>query len=396
MTSWTAAHRNIGYGRLGVIAALGSIGAAPVVAAQSSPPADPVRVQLTVEADARCATAASVAERVRSRSQRIEFIDDRADIPRLHVAIRGASTGDRVADLAVSWPDGRSSERRLTARSCAAAQDAIALLVAMTLDPTAVADAPARKPASPRPRPRPTPRPTPPSTPTPSPSPTPDPSPMPTPGPSDSADPRGTSDPPLQPDPSPRTPPSPRVPWEPVSNAPHPLGIDHFAAGAGAQFVSGPAPRAMPGLGLYARLSLHGEGAWAPAVALHLSRAWLSGVVEAAGEADFALDLAQLDACPLGLRLGPFAAHACANAALGRISASGSQTYLPQAQQALWASAGAAVLLALGLGETVELQGAFGGMGPLRRFGFAFRPDVFHRVPDLCLYGHFGVGLRFP
>src|SRR5687767_9204727 len=119
------------------IAALLAIAVAAPAMAQSPPQPEAVRANLTVDADADCATAAALAERVQERSQRIGFVDDTGDIPRLRVTIGASSARDRVAMLFIRWPDGRSAERRLTAGSCPSALDALALLVAMTLDPAA-------------------------------------------------------------------------------------------------------------------------------------------------------------------------------------------------------------------------------------------------------------------
>ena len=153
----------------------------------------------------------------------------------------------------------------------------------------------------------------------------------------------------------------------------------------------------MPGAGVYARLALNGAGTWwAPALGLQLMHAWTNDLTEPGGDADFALDLAQLDICPLGVQLRPFSAHACAASALGRLSASGSNSYSPRDHHELWASFGGTLLLSVGLGTLAELQAGFGLIRPLRRYEFAFQPDVFHRVPALCLAGHFGVGVRFP
>jgi hypothetical protein len=152
----------------------------------------------------------------------------------------------------------------------------------------------------------------------------------------------------------------------------------------------------MPGGGLYARLAFNGSGLWAPALALQLVHAWVDGLAEPGGDADFAVDFAELDVCPLGVQLSPFAAQACLASAIGRLSASGLNSYAPQGHDELWASLGGALLFSLQLGAHFELQGGVGLDGPLRRYGFAFAPDVFHRVPKLCLEAHFGAGVRFP
>jgi len=285
------------------------------------------------------------------------------------VSIGAAAARVRVAVLSVQWPDGRRSERRIKARSCEAALDALGLLIAMTLDPAALmASVPPAPPAL------------------------------------EANDPSA---------------PAPKVSeataaktgeqlgtGEQVNaNAPQdaeraahadPLGVSHVAAGLSTQVVAGPAPRAMPGFGLYARLVFYGGPLWAPALELRAGHTWVDGLVEPDGEASFVLDSAKLDVCPLGVRLASLTAHACMTGEIGRFHATGSRSYAPRSHHLLWTSLGGTLLLALALGSTVELQGGFDLAVPLRRDRFSFRPDVFHEVEALSLSAHLGVGVRFP
>jgi hypothetical protein len=192
------------------------------------------------------------------------------------------------------------------------------------------------------------------------------------------------------------TPSARRASSNPPTDAPHPLGIAQLAAGVRAQLLSGATPRALPGLGIYARLAMNGSGWWAPALQLQLAYAWVDDLSESGGDADFSLASAALDICPLGLQRPPFWAHACFASSLGRLTASGSDTYAPRTRHELWASLGGRLLLTLELASWAELQGGFGLAAPLRRYRFAFSPEVFHRVPGVALEGHLGVGLRFP
>ena len=58
-------------------------------------------------------------------------------VPELTARIEVAAKGVVVAELRVVEPDGRKFQRRIEAPSCAAATDALALVVAITLDPSA-------------------------------------------------------------------------------------------------------------------------------------------------------------------------------------------------------------------------------------------------------------------
>ncbi len=431
ISSRTATHRNIGYG---VIAALATIALAPRVGAQPTPRPARVQAHLTVDADEECATAAAVAARVQQRSRRIEFVSQPNGIPSLRVAIRAGGAGDRVAELAVQWPDGRRSERQLSARGCAAALDALALLVAMALDPAALGVDGERAGAggqgagrgkggaagqqSGRVGPEEGPSPSPSPGPSPNPNPEPNRSPGPNPSPSPSPEPNRS------PGPNPNPKPEPESESESESDAesdadsdsdaelesgaqsdadrsrghggPKFFGLAHVAVGASVQLSTGLAPRVMPGVGLYGLLALNGDGPWAPAVELQVAHAWAHGLRQPDGNADFELQSARLDACPIGLQRPPFAARACVAGVIGRLVATGSDSYSPQSHAELWASLGGSVLVTVGLGDLMELQAGFGAGRPLRRYDFAFRPDVFHRVPGLCFQGHLGAGVRFP
>lgn len=353
---------------LGVVMLLGRVAHA---AAQSPP--EPVRVHVSVEADPQCATPATIAAQVRKRSQRIELVGDTSDVPHLRVAIGAGEGRDRVAELVLSWPDGRRAERRLSAASCAAAVDALALVVAMTLDPAAFRQEEARAETGA------------------------------TPGGTGSgaetetaAGSETASEWGSEPDTGSGAGSSTATAAASDTDTPSPLSFAHFALGANAHLLSSPSPHAMPGAGLYARLIFTGSGLWSPALGLQLVHAWADGLAEPGGNADFALDLAELDVCPLGAQVAAFTAHACLASAIGRLSASGSKSYASQGHDELWASLGGALLASVRLASWLELQAGFGLAAPVRRYGFAFEPDVFYRVPKLGLEGHLGAGVRFP
>ncbi len=385
ITSWTTLSRNLGLGALVVLA---SIALPTLVGAQAqATAAEPVRVHLTLEAEPHCATQATLREQVRARSQRIAFVDDAVGAPRMRVAIGGAAAGDRVAQLSVEWPDGKRSERQLTAASCASAVEALALLVAMTLDPAAFESEPAGAAGTESPNAS---------------------------GEAGAAgavpatdelasptapantDANADADTAHADAASSNTAAARGASGHPPTDTPHALGIAQLAAGVRAQLLSGVTPPAMPGLGIYARLAMNGSGWWAPALQLQLAYGWVDDLSEAGGDADFSLASGALDLCPLGLQRPPFWAHACFASTFGRLTASGSHTYAPHTRHELWASLGGRLLLTLGLFRWAELQGGLGLAAPLQRYRFAFSPEVFHRVPSVGLEGHLGAGLRFP
>src|SRR5262249_11950876 len=163
---------------------------------------------------------------------------------------------------------------------------ALALIITLTLDPTA-----AIEPAPPAPVPPPAPAPAPPP-------------------------------PPPPPPPPAVAPPEPAEPAEPPRAVPRAARL-RFGAGAAAALGCGAAARALPGFSLHALAALDRDGLWSPALILWGTHAWTDSLVEPGGTASFTLDAATLDACALRLRLAPVEARACATGMVGRLVASG-------------------------------------------------------------------------
>ena len=102
-------------------------------AASAAAPANTARLE--VDAAPGCSTRDELIARVAARSTRIRFVNDATGVPALTARIEAGPRGGVVAELIVEEPDGRRFARRLAAPSCAAATDAVALVVAITLDP---------------------------------------------------------------------------------------------------------------------------------------------------------------------------------------------------------------------------------------------------------------------
>jgi hypothetical protein len=187
----------------------------------------------------------------------------------------------------------------------------------------------------------------------------------------------------------------PAEPLEPVPGPRRP-GRLGFGAGADAELVFGAAPRVLPGFSLHALAALDRDGIWSPALVLRGTHAWTDGLVEPGGTASFALDAVTLDACALRLRLAPVEARACATGMVGRLAASGSNTYLPGSAARPYAAGGGALLAAADLGRFFVISGRFGAGASLIRDSFEFAPAVFHRTAAVTLAGSLGLGVRFP
>jgi hypothetical protein len=349
-------HENPGYGNAARVVLL-----LVLLASSAAQAEEDARVALSVDAPEDCATRESISAAVRTRGARIELAPS-APLE-LQVVLQRASEKATSAVLRVEWPDGRRSERSLTAPSCAEAADALALLIALTLDPTS-----ARAQLSPAP----------------------------------ASEPSATDPPATQAVDRARPPASDSASAPPTDSASAVDEADedadafsHFALGLAAQGTLGPAPRIMPGVALIAHIAWRGAGLWTPLFQVRVARSWL-GTERAAGRADFELDAAHAAACVIGLRGEALAARACASGAIGSLRARGSDTYDPKAHARLWLSAGAELLLTAELIGPLEAQAGAGASVPFYRHRFAFAPAVFHRVAPIAGFGHLGLLLRFP
>ena len=360
--------------------------------------------RLEVQALPDCTTREELAARVTARARRIHFDDEQAAGPTVRAVIAHGPHG-AVGELVIVQPDGRTSSRRLSAGSCAEATDAIALIIALTLDPlsaaaaTAAAASPAPSAATGRPGASAPPPSAPQSGPTP-PAPTANEPPH---RPAEAIPARrpASTQPPENPTrPQREAPPSPSARREStvVSSpaAPPVVTQSRFGGGATGQAIFGLVPGALPGLGVYLIAALDREALWSPAVVLTGTHAWSNGLVETGGTAAFTLDALTLDACPFRLHLAPAEARACGTALYGRLSASGSDTPAQATASRPFASAGGALLVSLELGRLFEVTGRFGAGASLIRDSFAFTPAVFHRTAAVTLAAGLGLGVRFP
>ena len=313
--------------------------------------------RLEVDAQPSCSTRDELIARVSARSTRIRFVPDGAGVPVMTARIEPGPKGTVVAELTVVEPDGRRFARRLEAPSCPAATDALALVVAITLDPSAVTT------EAPPP-----------------------------------ADAKATAQP-AAPTVTPRAPP-PETTVAHVDAGPAGDAVvastRRLTVAAAGGVIQGPAPVPMPGLALEAQAALDRASLWSPAVILTLTHAWTGELVEPDGHALFTLDLAGLEACPLRVALSVLEARLCAAGSLGRLSAQGSVTYDPRSAARPFATAGGTVRLSVPVVWRVEVRARFGAGATLWRDAFEFSPAVFHRVDSVTLVGDLGIGVRFP
>jgi hypothetical protein len=333
------------------------LGAAGRTAAAAS--ADAPTAHLEVDAHPSCSTRDELVARVTARSTRIRFVNDRAGVPSMTARIETGPRGAVIAELTVVEPDGRKFARRIEAPSCAAATDALALVVAITLDPSAVTAEASVVPV----------------------------------GDAGGATSSAATTPPEPPKPDAET---VRTGEDAETTPPAVASTRRVTAGVAAAAVLGPAPTVMPGIALEVQAALERASIWSPALVLTLAHVWSSDWTEPAGTAEFTLDLLGLDICPVRVALFQVEARACAAGSLGRLAAQGSNTYDPSSVARPFATAGGTARLALPIGSRVEVRARFGAGATLWRDAFEFTPEVFHRVASVTLVGDVGVGVRFP
>lgn len=176
-----------------------------------------------------------------------------------------------------------------------------------------------------------------------------------------------------------------------------------FASGVSAQLLVGAAPEALIGAQLWARARWERGSAWSPELGLSIAHQRRDGFDDAAGQADFALTSTSLDVCPV--RLGSAAWHVqpCVAGALGQLESEGRATFLPGRARRPWATLGGNIQLVARV-AVLEIRGSFGVARPFVRDAFHFGPscesasceaDIFHRVEAAVWLAALGAGVNF-
>ncbi|MBN2573903.1 MAG: hypothetical protein JXP73_04995 [Deltaproteobacteria bacterium] len=372
-------------------------------AAASSSPAPITSVRLDVRAAPGCTSRGDLVTRVTSRSSRIRFVDDGAFVAQATFA--APRPGSVTAEITLTAANRKPSRRRVVARSCAEAADAIALIIAVTLDPTLPRNAVARPSddqdtaaeseaawqtpsqsaedmaspfdSAPAPGPKPAVKPVRQAVATPAKAATA------LAKPSAIAPAKAATPAPLE----------TAAPESPATSAPPRHVLSAHVAG---QLLFGPAPSVMPGVAVQIMAGMDREGLWSPAIFLGATHVWRAGLRETGGTASFTLDAGSLDACPLRARLSFLEARPCASVVVGRLVAGGDDTDDPATVSRPFASAGGAAILTAGLGAIVELHLRLAAGVTLVRDSFEFSPIVFHRAGLFTTSASLGAGARWP
>jgi hypothetical protein len=366
----------------------------------------PLHARLRFASPAGCGNATDFGARVKRRAPRIRF-GTRGTAASVSVRIEAKSSGLSAAVTLTSG--GRQlAQRQIEAETCEDALDALALVVAVTLEEQ---DSRRRKPQRPRlttSAPRASVSEAKPSEPaatssdgdaTPS-----------------DAEPSGSATPPAANDaPAPEPPPEQKPPPEaaPAQEPPEPapaVVVDQppsagaaaspaawrAGAGAGAMLNFGAAPSALPGWFVYGRFGWQLAPPWSPEIIISYTSLQRDGFDETSGSAEFRLQAANVELCPARWHLGPVDWMPCALFVYGRLKVRGYDTLDPAEYSQPWTVLGASLQLAARL-SLVELRAQFGLGAPLTRDTFRFEPGpTVHQVSAVTISTSLAAGLSFP
>jgi hypothetical protein len=328
-----------------------------------------------------CGSKEQLVLRVKSRLPGARFVEQEGEL-RVHARFTPGEGGRTAGELFLVREGEDLLLRALEATSCDDAVDGIALILAVTLDPTIAIESEAEPAAASLPS-------TPPGSEGQQGAPT-------SAGSPSNSEPRATaslgneypSDPGSVPDYL-----ADDEAESPKSRADAPWFVSGTIGGEGAW---GPAPQAMPGVSGYVMVGLAAPSVWSPAVAIGGVSLWSPDLEQPGGTASFTLDAVTLDGCPVRFAFRPFEARACASALIGRFAATGSNTRNPTSTTRPFVALGGLGVLAWDVGSHVEVSARLAPRANLYRDDFEFAERVFRAVPALTLSASLGVGLRWP
>ena len=309
----------------------------------------PVAVRLQLEDEAACAIEPPLEQRIRLRSARIAF-PSLASKATVHARLlKPAPLEPYLAQLAIREAAQAEYRREIRADSCDELLDAIAVVVALRLDPPVA---------------------------------------------------------PLSGDPVSAEPPQP--PSEPSSSLPaaaaDPFRNDRVPSkttvqvsfGVGPALALGPAPVVMPGVvastALRAKSAVPGV-AFNPALGLSGMYYGRAGMTSAWGDATLVLAAARLELCPLSHQDSGFSGFLCGFGDIGQLQAKGRRTHAPAEFSRLWAVLGGSGVLSYSIHPHLSLTATVSVGSPLRRYTLQFEDERLHRTASVV--SAVSVGLAF-
>ena len=323
----------------------------------------PYRVEFTAPSD--CPSERIFVGRVEARTSRVRLAPDDESALTFVVAVEAAGN-DLEGSLTIREPGEAPRTRNVRSAACLDVIDALALMVALTLDPDATTEA---LPRTVEPPP---------------------------------AEPGSTEPEPTEPEPSP---PAPRRAAPPAPSPPRPAPREASAArkswhlGVGARFGlhGAVAPGPTPAVTIFGSVARDPTGAWAPALRLKLHVARSGGFDRSVGTARFEWYAGELELCPLTLPSeSTVRLSGCAGLQAGAHRGIG-ETENPERPIELWLASVGGVRLAWWPAPSVavELDGA--AAVAIARTRFFFEPSsTVHRTPRLSALGGLGVLVVLP
>ncbi len=305
-------------------------------------------MQLEFSAPSECVGQLYFVDRVRSRSDRIQFEQNAKK--RLDITIQGR---ERTWTGRVSFLESNQEpqSREISAQSCDEVIDGLALVTVMVLDPDAIQHV------------------------------------------GSSAVPPPTSPVPIPVASAPKAPPEVK-PAPTVSPPPGPPSHVGFGADVVLSAVSGPTPGLMWGWGASTHVAWIRPSPWSP----QLRISWISfsrdTYLARGGTANFTMNEIYLALCPCSARYRNWNLRPCAAGGYGNLTANGTRTFVPETETHTWAEVDLQLELAWNPIWHLELFFAPAAGLALKRYSFGFEPYDFHTVPPVILSGVVGLGLQ--
>jgi len=312
------------------------------------------RLELTLPDN--CGSPDWFLERIRIRSDRIRFHPDEQSMV-VRAQVMRTAAGRIQAKMTLRQRDGTLAARSIEAADCEQALDGLALVTAVTLDPTALArQNPSEATLGPKA-----------STPKP-----------------------------------PETKPAPTTFTKTADAAPpalKPLAANRprswWDISLGGTGVRGPAPGWMVGAEGSIRATWSSVSPLSPSLRLSVSVQQDRGFKADGGIADFSLVGVAFDSCPFTITSGPVELRGCAVGVVGMLTSSGRVTASPEIHHRPWYAAGASGTVDVLLGNRIALPLRAFALFPALRDTYQFSPSAFYRTPVVSFGLTASLSVRF-
>jgi hypothetical protein len=361
---------------LAVLAA--GVGMVPSLVSSASADETGEPIQLDYRASPACPSRESFLARVRARTNLARFVSKaESEKPSRTIVVVAKEGPPAAGSMSVHGPEGDEEPRWIQGGSCENVADALALMVALTVDPQATEPATATSGSSTAAAAAPAP-------------------------PASVAEvpPSVPAGPPVGTVASPRAPAPPVASAERPTNATRQIGsrpaTHSLSAGADLAVGTGVAPQALLAPSLFVGWTPLGAWIVAPSIRAQFVRTDTGTLDVTGGGARFTWTAGRVDACGMfdataALRVGP-----CARFEAGLLEVSGENVPAAQTQQSPWLAAGLVAHIEWTLIGPLFLDSEVGPLFHVTAHRFFFRPDTTaYKVPFLGMDADLGLGVQF-